>query len=203
VLIGSAADAEEDSLELGSQVAPIEGGLEKGEGRSDELEVEFIRLRPQDTGDIVEILRTTREELDCDQILGSDHRDLDIAEADGAGTREEELLRPGPGEHDVERQLGSGVHEGKHAGPLHEVGDVADPQPKALRLELRDEDFRCVTAQLHGDVRIGREAGRAVGDHRLGAEEIPANAETIEGDAKGREQLNGWRRHLARHRDDA
>jgi hypothetical protein len=95
------------------------------------------------------------------------------------GTREEQLLETGPGQHDVQGEPGGAMLERHDARGFDERVSAVDAQGEAARFQRPDE----VTgghAALHGDVHVRRQSRTSPHQCGLAVEDEPAAADGVE-----------------------
>jgi hypothetical protein len=170
---GSEVLERQEPFEGGNKVALGERAFESLQSIADPRRVEVLLLPGEDTGDVFEILGACGEDLRDDEVLRTDHRNLEITDSRPSRTIEELHLEPGPCKNDIQRHLSSGVNERQNVRSFDEVVDVPHSELESGRLHLPDETSGVRRNENHRDIHVRRHSRPAPDQDGLRSEDVP------------------------------
>lgn len=129
------------------------------------------------------------QDLRDNQIGAIDQRNRRATNVGSCRAIEKSVLEPRAGKHNIERHRRCAMHEGHDARATHEVR-IGDAQLEAGACHVVREVSGRLRDHSQGHVDVGAQSWHTVGDHGLGAEEIPPPP-PIEDRSHRREQFNG------------
>jgi hypothetical protein len=164
----SESSATEQKLEVVQDLRHIQNCGELSHPSTDPVDVE-IGLHLDDSGDVRDILRTSRQRFHDDEILGGRNADLDASGVDPLRPLDHFPLERECTQRQIDVHAGMVFHQ-KNAGPAREAQSIRDPwfetmpgsrDDQRLRVSLEDDDI-----DVLGQSRLPLQTRGHTSDHR-------------------------------------
>jgi hypothetical protein len=167
----------------------IEGLLQECQRAAHEIDIQRLCTGPKNGHDVFHVLRSVREDLHDDEILGTGNWNLNSTIITELRSLEEELLDTGARKNDIQGNPGRGVEDRENARSLDEVFSL-DTHGEAGSCESMNELLGAPVSEVDRDIDIGGEPLGPVKYGGLGTEEIPAHAELLKRRSERGEELS-------------
>jgi hypothetical protein len=126
------------------------------------------------TAHVLDVFRTTGQDLRDDQILRADHRNVSIVDIYLNCPTQEVFLKPRPGKDDVKGHARWTMDERNDSGACQKIGVIED-RIEAVPLHRFDETVKEGWLDYCGDVDIPAQAWASPNDRSLCTEQVPGH----------------------------